>query len=153
MAMSIARTIQAGSEWNGRSFGRIHRFFTICLLCLSGIGAAPAAEAASGLLDGMTIEASFVDAAGKKQGDDKLVFASGKLDAQALHKAYAFEPAAYTALKEKNGTLSFTATLTSAEHGSLVVEGRLAKRAASGKRTWSKPGKQPIEHAFTGSAK
>ena len=34
-----------------------------------------------------------------------------------------------------------------------MVEGTLAKDKAVGKRTWSKPGKDPIVHAFTGAPK
>lgn len=126
----------------------------LVLICLSMSAVVHAAQAAAhGLLDGTTISAAFVDTSGKKQGEDSLIFAGGVLEAPGIRKAYAFEPASYTTEKGKDGIVSFKATLTSTEHGSLVIEGTITKQAITGKRTWSKPGKPPIEHAFTGTLK
>lgn len=116
------------------------------LILLPCLGAAE--KAAKGLLDGTTIAVAFVDAKGKPQGTDSLVFAAGTLELPGIRKAYAFEPAIYTAEKDKDGTIAFKATLSSAEHGALLVEGKVVKGVATGKRVWSKPGKPAIEHAF-----
>jgi hypothetical protein len=51
--------------------------------------------------------------------------------------------------KAKNKVM-FRFTMTSAEHGDLLFEGTVQGKAIQGKRTWSKPGKPPIVHRFTG---
>ncbi len=126
-------------------------FLFACFITTTAAHAAQAA--ATGRLDGSTIVAAFVDQAGKHQGEDNLVFSAGRLDAEGLRATYAFEAAAYTAEKAKDGAITFTAAFTSAKHGSLLIEGRIAKQEASGRRIWSKPGKTPIEHAFSGTLK
>jgi hypothetical protein len=151
MTISSTRDLPATAQaW----FRHRWQFGLLVLVCLSLSAMAHAAQVtARGLLDGTTISAAFVDKAGQKQGDDSLVFTAGALEASGLRKAYAFEPAPYTTEKAKDGTISFKATLTSTEHGSLVIEGTIAKQAITGKRTWSKPGKPPIEQTFTGTLK
>lgn len=112
-----------------------------------------AAQAKAPSLDGTTLAVAFSDSAGKAMGEDSIVFADGKLDLPGIRAQFGFEAAACTVTAGKDGALAFTATLTSVKHGSLLVEGSLAKAKASGKRSWSKPGKEPIVHTFTGAPK
>ena len=137
-----------------RAAGSIRHAAALGLLALLCLGVTPAVRAAdSGPLDGVTASVAFSDKAGKKQGSDKLVFAAGKLALPGLQKQFAFTPAAYTVVQDKDGTVEFKATLTSTEHGSLAISGKIAKQQVTGTRSWSKPGKEAIEHSFSGTAK
>jgi hypothetical protein len=107
-----------------------------------------AAQAPS--LDGRTIAVAFTDGQGKAQDKDELVFAKGTLALPALDKRYHFAAAPCTVTTEPKGT-AFTATLTSQEHGRIVIAGTIAGGTATGTRTWLKNDKDPIVHAFTGS--
>jgi hypothetical protein len=51
---------------------------------------------------------------------------------------------------KSKGEAVFRFTMTSAEHGDLLFEGTVQGRTITGRRTWSKPGKTPIVHRFSG---
>jgi hypothetical protein len=111
------------------------------VLLMASLGAAGAAE--------RRFDVTFTED-GKAQDADILVLADGKLALPGLGQRYAFAPAACKAKPGKGGAVTFTATLTSAQHGSLAVAGTVTGHTVTGTRTWSKPGKPPIVHQFTG---
>jgi hypothetical protein len=116
----------------------------IALLCLAAL-----AGAAAGPLDGSSFAIQLASD-GKAQGADVLAFAGGEADCVAAARKYAYAKAAYQA--EKQGKAwSFRFTMTSAEHGDLAFAGRITAEGVTGTRTWSKPGKTPIVHTFTGT--
>lgn len=111
-----------------------------------------AAATAAPTLDGRSFAIELVeDDTGKAQGKDTLVFAAGSGECEAAGKKYGYAKGLYTAVKGKTkGDVMFRFTMTSAEHGDLVFEGTVQAKGVQGKRTWSKPGKTPIVHRFTG---
>jgi hypothetical protein len=116
-----------------------------CTCAIADLGAA------TGALDQQVFAVAFVDEAKARQGEDQLRFDDGKLVLPGIRKRYGFEPSTYTTKPTADGGLSFTATLTSAKHGSLAVSGTIVRDQATGTRTWSKGGKDAIVHAFTGT--
>jgi hypothetical protein len=120
----------------------------ILVFCLALVATLHAAQAPS--LDGRTIAVAFTDERGKAQDTDELVFAKGALALPALDKRYHFAAAPCTVTRDAKGA-AFTATLTSEEHGRIVIAGTIAGGTATGTRTWLKNDKDPIVHAFTGS--
>lgn len=111
-----------------------------------------AAATATASLGGRSFVIDLVeDDTGKAQGKDTLVFAAGSGECQAAGKKYGYAKGLCTVIKGKaKGELMFRFTMTSAEHGELVFEGTVQAKGVQGKRIWSKPGKTPIVHRFTG---
>lgn len=113
----------------------------------------PALQAATvPTLDGRTFPIDLVeDDSGKPQGKDTLVFASGSGECQTAGTKYGYAKGLCKVMKGKNkDELLFRFTMTSPEHGDLLFEGTVQGKSITGKRTWSKPGKPPIVHRFTG---
>lgn len=123
---------------------RIRHLSCLVLLCLAAL-----AGAAAGPLDGASF-AIQLTGEGKAQGGDVLGFAAGEGDCATAAKKYAYAKGPYKA--EKQGKAwTFRFTMSSGEHGDLAFEGRITAEGVSGTRTWSKPGKTPIVHTFTGT--
>lgn len=124
----------------------------LLLLTLMGLLAPLLSAAAAPALDGRSFVVDLVeDDTGKAQGKDTLVFAAGSGDCQTAGKKYGYAKGLCTVAKGKaKGDMMFRFTMTSAEHGELLFEGTIKGTAVQGKRTWSKPGKTPIVHSFTG---
>lgn len=115
----------------------------------------PMLSAATGpMLDGRTFTIDLVeDESGKAQGKDALVFAKGFGECQVAGKKYGYAKGLCTVAENKKtrGVVAFRFTMSSAEHGDLLFEGTIRGKAVEGRRTWSKPGKTPIVHRFTGT--
>jgi hypothetical protein len=129
------------------------RFLVLCALLAwwpAALHAATATPAQS--LDGRTFAIDLIeDDTGKAQGKDTVVFANGSGDCETSGRKYGYAKGLCTVLKGKaKGEVTFRFTMTSAEHGDLLFEGTVQGKAITGKRTWSKPGKPPIVHRFTG---
>lgn len=108
------------------------------------------AHAAAGPLDGATVEVRF-EATGKGGGTDRLVFADGTVAAPGIRRRFGFEPAPYAVERGPDAAI-VTATMTSAAHGEVVFTMTIVPSGEiTGTRVWSKPGKDPIEHPFTGT--
>jgi hypothetical protein len=124
----------------------------LLLLTLWGFLAPMLSAAAAPSLDGRSFVVELVEAdSGKAQGKDTLVFAEGSGECQAAGKKYGYAKGLCTVAKGKaKGEMTFRFTMTSAEHGELLFEGSVQGKAVQGKRTWSKPGKTPIVHRFSG---
>lgn len=124
----------------------------LLLLTLIGFLAPVLGAAAAPSLDGRNFVIDLVeDDTGKAQGKDTLVFAEGSGDCQSAGKKYGYAKGVCTVAKGKaKGDMMFRFTMTSAEHGELLFEGTVKGNAVQGRRTWSKPGKTPIVHRFTG---
>ncbi len=111
-------------------------------------------------LDGRTYAIGLVEAdSGKAQGQDTLVFTEGFAECQAAGKKYGYAKGVYTVVAvvagkgsktKATGELQFHFSMASAEHGELRFEGTIQGQTIQGQRTWSKPGKTPIVHRFTG---
>lgn len=129
------------------------RLFLLLLLLAGGVGGLSAATAPA--LDGRRFVIELVEEpSGKAQGKDTLVFAEGYGDCQTAGKKYGYAKGLCTVTAAKGGTAkgaaTFRFTMASTEHGELLVEGTVQGNAVQGKRTWSKPGKTPIVHRFSG---
>ena len=120
----------------------------IALLCLLAAGGL-AADPASHLLDGITCQV-HMEQDGKPRDTDSLVFANGNGSSPGIAKQYQFTPGTYTATK-KGQEVTFTFAVTSAEHGKVEFTGVFSGATVTGKRTWSKPDKDPIVFTFTGT--
>lgn len=116
----------------------------IALLCLAAL-----ASAAVGPLDGSSFTIQLTGE-GKAQGSDVLSFVAGDGDCATAGKKYAYAKGAYKAEKQAK-TWSFRFTMHSDEHGDLAFEGKVTPEGVTGTRTWSKPGKTPIVHTYTGT--
>jgi hypothetical protein len=121
------------------------------LFILSCLAVTLAQATEAGPLDGKTLTATFI-AEGQGGGSESLCFAAGLLDAPTIREHFGFAATAYTAVKEQDG-LHASATFTSAEHGQVVITMIINPKdlSVAGQRTWSKPGKKPIVHPFTGT--
>jgi uncharacterized protein YfiM (DUF2279 family) len=121
-------------------------FLVACLVLLAPFASAAAAPS----LDGRAFAITLVEeGSGKDQGKDVLAFAGGQGECQNAGRKYGYAKGMCTVTKAKDG-LSFRFAMTSAEHGELVFEGVVQGKAVQGTRSWSKPGKTPIVHRFTG---
>jgi hypothetical protein len=88
---------------------------------------------------------------GKPRDKDSLVFANGTGSSPGIAKQYQFAPGPYTAVK-KGQEMTYTFSVTSAEHGTVEFTGVISGTTVTGKRTWSKPDKDPIVYTFSGTA-
>jgi hypothetical protein len=123
-------------------------FLLGALLCLLATGGW-AADPASRLLDGITCQV-HMEQDGKARDTDSLVFAHGNGSSPGIAKQYQFAPGPYTAtIKGQQATFAFT--VSSAEHGTVAFTGVISGATVTGKRTWSKPDKDPIVFTFTGT--
>jgi uncharacterized protein YfiM (DUF2279 family) len=123
----------------------------LLLLLACGVLFAPFASAAAApSLDGRAFAIALVeDGSGKDQGKDVLAFAGGQGECQNAGRKYGYAKGMCTVTKTKD-RLAFRFAMTSAEHGELVFEGVVHGKTVQGTRTWSKPGKTPIVHRFSG---
>jgi hypothetical protein len=109
--------------------------------------------AADAPLDGRSFTITLVaEDSGKTQGQDLLRFAEGHGECQNAGRKYGYAKGLCTTTAgRKKGDLGFRFVMTSAEHGELLVIGTVSGGSVSGTRTWSKPGKTPIVHRFSGT--
>lgn len=125
----------------------------LLLLAVLGFLSPVLAAAAVPTLDGRSYAVDLVeDDTGKAQGRDTLVFTGGFGECQTAGKKYGYAKGLCTVVgnPKAKAEVTFRFTMTSAEHGELLFEGTVKGKAVQGKRTWSKPGKTPIVHRFTG---
>jgi hypothetical protein len=127
---------------------RISLLGALLWLCLASGGFA--ADPASHLLDGITCQLQMAQD-GKPRDKDSLVFANGTGTSPGIAKQYQFAPGPYTATR-KGQEVTFTVAVMSAEHGTVEFTGVISGATVTGKRTWSKPDKDPIVFTFTGTA-
>jgi hypothetical protein len=132
------------------SMSRLLVLFALLAFLPAVLHAAVATAAPS--LDGRTFAIDLVeDDTGKAQGKDTLVFVGGSGDCETSGKKYGYAKGLCTVAKGKTkGEVAFRFAMTSPEHGDLLFEGTVQGKTIQGKRTWSKPGKTPIVHRFTG---
>jgi hypothetical protein len=122
----------------------------ICLLLATAIIHAADKVDAKAALDGREFSVQMTDN-GAALDRDRIVFAAGKAEEPEVRQRYGFEKAAYTAAPaDKKGGISFTVTMTSGEHGQIVLAGKITGHEITGTRTWTKAGKPAIVHQFTG---
>jgi hypothetical protein len=117
----------------------------LCLLVTGGFAADPAGH----LLDGITCQV-HMEQDGKPRDTDSLVFVNGNGSSPGIAKQYQFAPGPYSATK-KGQEVNFTFAVMSAEHGKVEFTGVISGAKVTGKRTWSKPDKDPIIFTFTGT--
>jgi len=117
----------------------------LCLLAAGGFAADPNAH----LLDGITCQVQM-EQDGKPRDKDSLVFANGNGSSPGIAKQYQFAPGPYTATK-KGQDVTFSFAVMSAEHGTVAFTGVISGAKVTGKRTWSKPDKDPIVFTFSGT--
>lgn len=98
-------------------------------------------------LEGSTFDVKMAEV-GKKQGPDKLIFASGKFTSTECTK-YGFGPSAYKA-KKHGKSWSFTAHAKSAKEGDAYWKGMITGNKISGTMRWVKKGQKPIRYKFAG---
>ncbi len=127
----------------------MRRFSLLCaLLCLLAAHGS-AADPASHLLDGITCQVHMAQD-GKPRDNDSLVFANGSGTSPGIAKQYQFAPGPYTATK-MGQEVTFTFAVMSAEHGKVEFTGVISGATVTGKRSWSKPDKEPIVFTFSGT--
>ncbi|HXO21687.1 MAG TPA: hypothetical protein VOA87_17380 [Thermoanaerobaculia bacterium] len=138
-----------------RRIGRLG-FALSALLAVSTLAgwmaATSAAGAAAGLLDGK-IFAGKMGEVGKATGDkDQFIFQGGTFRSRACD-AYGFAAAPYTATKNADGTITFTAETESAKEGKMSWKGTVFDDAIDGTVSWVKPGQKAIDYWFKGGRK
>ncbi len=90
---------------------------------------------------------------GKGGGPDVLNITKKTFQDEAIEKHFQFKPAPYKISKEGSVT-RLQSTLSSKKHGKVEFQAVIAADGSiAGLRIWSKPGKTPIIHAFTGKKK
>lgn len=117
----------------------------LSLFACCGYGADPLQH----LLDGISCPVQMSQN-GSPKDKDILVFADGTGSAPGLAKAYQFDPGPYAATKAGQ-KITFSFTVTSAEHGKVEFTGVITGTTVTGKRVWSKNDNKPIEFTFTGT--
>lgn len=125
------------------------RVLALLLWCWSSL----IVMAAGTPLDGRSFTITLVEeGSGKAQGQELLRFAEGHGECQNAGRKYGYvKGLCTTTAARRKGELGFRFVMTSAEHGELLVVGTVSGGSVSGTRTWSKPGKTPIVHRFSGT--
>ncbi len=102
----------------------------------------------TGALDGKTFEVTIREPSGKEE-TDRLIFADGTFDSPACHE-WGFSAVPYQTYTE-DGSLHFTAEMTSDEEGTIEWEGVVDGDEISGSYDWMKEGQDTITYSFSGT--
>lgn len=125
----------------------------LVLLLLSVLPSRAASPAASaGPLDGKSF-AGETGEVGKAVGEkDGFIFKEGTFRSTACDQ-YAFKEAPYTATRNADGSISFTAKANSPKEGKMDWKGTVKGEAIDGTVSWSKAGQRTIDYWFKGTLK